>query len=93
MARKKRLVNKIEKKLFDKKCYFCSCDQYELLDVHRIVEGCEGGEYTAYNTVTVCSNCHRKIHAGFIRIDRKYFTSNGVWVLHYFDEENREHFD
>ena len=89
----KKHTKKQMKKLADKKCYFCPCEEYPLLDVHRIVEGCEGGEYTPYNTITVCSNCHRKIHAGFIKIDRKYFNSNGVWVLHYFDEKNQEHFD
>jgi hypothetical protein len=92
MVRKKKLVNKKIKKLSDKKCYFCSCNIYKLLDVHRIVEGKEGGQYTEHNTVTVCSLCHRNIHSGMIKIDRKYYSTAG-WILHYFDESGVEHFD
>lgn len=83
MARRKFIINKVAKKHIDKKCYFCSCDTYKLLDVHRILEGSEGGKYTDFNTITVCSLCHRKIHAGMIVIDRKYFSTSGKWVLHY----------
>lgn len=76
-------IDKKEKKLSDKKCYFCPCSTYELLDVHRIVEGKDGGKYTNNNTLTVCSLCHRKIHSGMIKIDQKYFTSSGSFVLHF----------
>jgi hypothetical protein len=89
---KKKLINKKIKKLIDKKCKFCDCSVYELLDVHRILEGCQGGKYTELNTVTVCSLCHRKIHAGIIKIDRKFFSTAG-WVLHYFDEHGVERYD
>lgn len=78
----KRIDKKI-KKLSDKKCYFCPCDNYELLDVHRIEEGKDGGKYIENNSISVCVLCHRKIHRGFIKIDRKYFSSNGSHVLHY----------
>ena len=90
--KKKRLINKKIKKLIDKKCKFCSCCTYELLDVHRIVEGFQGGEYTEFNTVTCCCLCHRKIHSGLIKIDRKYLSTSG-WILHYFDEHGLERFD
>lgn len=32
------------------------------LDVHRLVPGRLGGEYTAKNCVTLCRRCHRKRH-------------------------------
>ena len=83
MARRKLIINKVAKKHIDGKCYFCSCDNYDLLDVHRIVEGSQGGKYTDFNTITVCSLCHRKIHAGLIKIDRKYSSTTGRWVLHF----------
>ncbi len=83
MASKKKLIDKVVKKLRDKKCFFCDCEIYEVLDVHRIVEGSLGGQYSEHNSLTVCSLCHRKIHAGIIKIDRKYPTSNGKDVLHY----------
>lgn len=81
--KKRKLIDKKITKLQEKKCYFCPCDDYELLDVHRILEGCQGGKYNRYNSLVVCSLCHRKIHAGIIKIDKKYFSSSGKWVLHY----------
>ena len=81
------------KKLVDGRCYFCPESSYELLDVHRIVEGKDGGKYHEMNTVTVCCKCHRKIHAGRIKIHRKYTTSLGRVVLHYVDEDGVERFD
>lgn len=86
-------IDKIAKKKIDKCCYFCECDTYELLDVHRIIPGENGGQYTEKNSVTLCANCHRKVHADLIKIDRKYLSSSGKWILHYFDENNIEHFD
>jgi hypothetical protein len=84
--RKKHRINKIAKKKAEGKCRFCSCDNYELLDVHRIIEGNQGGIYSDQNTVVVCANCHRKIHAGIIKIDRQYPTMSGRLSLHYWIE-------
>ena len=81
------------KKLFDKRCYLCGEEDYSLLDVHRILEGKDGGEYHEMNTITVCCKCHRKIHAGRIRVFRKYTTTLGKVVLHYVDEDGVERFD
>ena len=92
MPRKKKLINKVIKKKVDKKCKFCDQKDYCTLDVHRIVPGELGGQYTEFNTVCVCACCHRKIHDGKIKIDRKYYSTKG-WVLHYFDEKGIEHYD
>lgn len=89
----KKYTKKQIKKLSDKKCYFCSQSDYSLLDVHRILEGKDGGTYHPINTITVCCLCHRKIHAGKIKVFRKYTTSLGKIVLHYIDENGKEHFD
>lgn len=83
MRRRKQIIDKVIKKKIDKKCYFCDCDVYKLLDVHRIVEGADGGKYTEHNSLTVCSLCHRKIHAGLIKIDRKYNSTSGKTILHF----------
>jgi len=92
MSRRKKIINKIEKKKADRKCKFCGEDDYCTLDVHRIIPGCEGGIYSDHNSVTACSNCHRKIHEGKIKINRKYYSTKG-WILHYFDENGNEHYD
>lgn len=83
----KKIINKKIKKLFDRECKFCGEKDYCTLDVHRIIEGTL---YTDHNTVTTCANCHRKIHDGKILIDKKYFSTMG-WILHYFDEDGKEH--
>lgn len=92
MGRKKKLVDKKAKKRADQKCKFCGETEYCTLDVHRILPGEKGGRYEDLNTVTSCSNCHRKIHEGKIKVDRMYYSTKG-WVLHYFDENGEEHWD
>jgi 5-methylcytosine-specific restriction endonuclease McrA len=75
-----RRTRKINKKTFKRsagKCRLCGEHTYELLDVHRIIPGKDGGKYTEDNTVAICANCHRKVHAGDIEIDRWYFSTAG----------------
>jgi len=81
-----KLIDKKLKKKVDGKCYFCPCNDYDLLDVHRIVEGKNGGKYNDWNTVCACTSCHRKIHAGKIKITGKFRSTAGSTVLIY--EEN-----
>ena len=64
-------------------CFFCKEDNYNLLDSHRIISGEENGKYIWDNVVTVCSNCHRKIHSGEINIEKKYRCTNGGFVIKY----------
>jgi hypothetical protein len=86
----KKLSKKQIKKRCDKHCYFCDCDIYELLDVHRIVEGKDGGKYTDWNMCTACCLCHRKIHTNIIQILGKHYSTKG-YVIHYIDENGIEH--
>ena len=86
----KRLSKKQIKKRVDKKCYFCDCDDYELLDVHRIISGEEGGKYTNFNMLICCSLCHRKIHADRIKILGRHPSTAGKYVLHYINENDKE---
>ena len=78
-----KLVDKKIKKLSDGKCHICKCSDYEVLDLHRIFPGEFGGKYDDQNTLTLCANCHRKVHTGIIRILGKFFTSGGTWVVNY----------
>lgn len=80
---KKRLIDKKLKKRMEKRCYFCGCDNYATLDVHRIIPG---GEYSDFNTIVVCCKCHRKIHAGQIQIRGKHFSTAGRYVVIYLED-------
>ena len=84
-------MDKKQKKRTYKKCHFCGCDDYALLDLHRIIHGEDGGEYKEGNVACCCSNCHRRIHDGQIIIDRWHMSTKGQ-VLHYFIE-GEERFD
>lgn len=87
--RRKKIIHKPTKKKYDQKCCFCSENNYNVLDVHRIIPGEQNGKYTEYNSITVCCKCHRLIHSGEITIDKKYPSTSGKWVIHYWhnDEE------
>ncbi len=69
-----------------KKCFFCPEDNENLLDAHRIIPGKDGGTYIPTNILCICSNCHRRVHAGEIVVDRKYPCTSGKLVVHYFDK-------
>lgn len=79
----RKLINKIFKKKTEGCCFFCNEKDYALLHVHRISFEDEVNRYTDFNTIVVCANCHCRIHDGQILIDRKYFSTNGKYVLHY----------
>ena len=75
--RKRKNIDKKIAKLSAKKCRICGENDYNILDCHRILPGSKNGTYKNSNTVIVCSNCHRKIHAGGIEVDRYYPTTTG----------------
>lgn len=81
MSRKTKLIDKQVFKKSEGKCRVCGETDYSTLDVHRIKEGKNGGEYTRYNSVCLCCKCHRKVHDGQILIGRYYLSSNGNNVL------------
>jgi hypothetical protein len=87
MPKKKMLINKVAKKKMDGKCYFCPESDYNCLHCHRILPGEDGGIYTEFNTITVCANCHNKLHGEnpAIILDRKYMSTTGRWVLHFWE--------
>jgi len=66
-----------------KKCLICEENDYNILDVHRIVPGSEGGKYKKWNMVCLCSNCHRRVHSGEIEIEGKHMSTSGP-IVHYF---------
>lgn len=68
-------------------CTICKESDYNLLDCHRINPG---SKYTKWGTLTLCSNCHRKVHSGSIEIIGKYNSTKGP-ILIYKDENKKEH--
>ncbi len=81
----------ISKKIFKKRqkcCRICEENQYELLDVHRIVQG---GKYDNSNCVCICTSCHRKHHSGLITI-KVWYNSTAGRLLYYVDENGEEQF-
>lgn len=88
MRKKKKLINKKVYKLSQGKCKICGEKAYILLDVHRLFPK-EG--YVLGNVVSLCSLCHRKVHGKMIKIDKWYESTSGK-ILHWFDENGKEHF-
>jgi hypothetical protein len=87
--------NKIQSKKYFKKmqgkCRISGETNTELLDVHRIKPGSEGGKYTLDNVVVVSCSIHRKIHANEIKVLGWVHSTKGK-LLHYIDEEGNEQF-
>jgi len=82
------------------KCYFCGIKNpprtkgkkyRSLIEVHHIIEQNNGGSNSKMNLVSVCSNCHSKVHLDMIQIDKWY---NLLWCfkLKWIDEHGNEHF-
>ena len=78
-------MNKIAYKKREGHCQLCDLDDERMLEVHRILPGCEGGKYTEENSVCLCRLCHRREHLGDTKIDRWCYTSNGNRVLKFLD--------
>lgn len=86
--RHNKLINKQGYKHIHMYCFFCGEDDYSALNCHRIVPGEQGGTYHSHNTLTVCASCHAKIHAGRIKIDKKYLQMpNPLYKIHYWIDD------
>lgn len=68
------------RRLFDKSCFFCGEADAATLDCHRIVPGEQGGSYAFANTMTLCSNCHRRVHAGDIVVIARRTGTGGTYI-------------
>ena len=45
-------------------CENCSNDNYNILEVHHIIERCKGGTDELSNLLLLCPDCHSTIHLG-----------------------------
>ena len=86
---KKRLsvpfISKKYQKLVARCCRICKEPDYSLLDVHRIIEGADGGKYSYDNSVVLCCKCHRKQQAGTITV-LKWVHSTAGRLLHIIED-------
>jgi hypothetical protein len=48
-------------------CSLCGWNKASC-DIHRIVNGKDGGKYIKENIIVLCPNCHRLVHRGLIKI-------------------------
>jgi 5-methylcytosine-specific restriction endonuclease McrA len=91
MEQREKKINKKNYKNTNKKCKICGIENTEILEVHRIIEGRNQGQYKYNNVIACCPNCHTKIHKNQIQIDKWYFSSCG-YLLRWIDEKGQEHF-
>lgn len=89
MGRKRELINKKGHKHLHGECRICKSDDYHILDNHRIISGKDGGRYTPFNTVVLCSNCHRLTHSGKIHINGYVRTTMGLMLSCVMDGEQK----
>jgi predicted HNH restriction endonuclease len=76
-----RTINKKQFKQTAGKCRICKRDVVELLDVHRITPGEEGGKYTENNSVCVCVVCHGRVHRTKEIVIDRYYPSTAGYLL------------
>lgn len=51
----------------DSECKFCFFDDKDVLHVHHIIPRSQGGDDSEENTITLCANCHAKVHRLILR--------------------------
>jgi len=64
---KEGMLARARKKFANKVCSICGWDKANC-DLHRVVNGKDGGTYSTKNIVPLCPNCHRLIHLGKIEL-------------------------
>lgn len=85
-----RIKNKKNYKLGNNYCCLCGENDPNVLDVHRIYEGARGGVYDSLNCIVCCANCHRKVHAGTIKIIRKHPTLSHRYYIEVIENDERK---
>lgn len=69
----------VARREYDGRCLLCGERDRVALECHRIEAG---SRYTWGGTVTLCGNCHARVHAGAVRVVRWTATTRGEPVLH-----------
>ena len=53
---------KIRKEIIERDQYCQRCNKSSDMNVHHIIQGCDGGEDTHDNLITLCAGCHLEWH-------------------------------
>ena len=91
MNQNRRIQNKKEYKDIVGECVICGEDDRSTLEIHRIVEGENGGKYTEHNSICICSSCHSKVHHGSLEIVGKYKSTAGDVLIYKDAKTGEEH--
>lgn len=60
------------KNLSDNECQLCHYKtEPRILEIHHILERCNGGTNDPGNLIVLCPNCHSLVHHGFLKINKK----------------------
>lgn len=72
-------------KIKKERCEVCSENNKKILDAHHVIPRSDPRSTDKRdNLICVCSNCHRRIHAGEVIIEGWYSTTQGkVWFWHF----------
>ena len=65
----KNLPETIREFVFERDSYMCrSCNSNRGIAPHHILFRSAGGTHNPDNLVTLCFNCHRDVHDGFLKV-------------------------
>ena len=70
--------------ILHRECYTCQCcgKKNIRLEVHHIIYRSQGGTDDENNLITLCEDCHSKIHDGKLIIDKKLKKMNLKYATH-----------
>ena len=73
VARRRRIRVSDKNEVFERDNYTCQIcgKKHERLEVHHIVFKSEGGSNSMSNLVSLCCDCHEKIHKGKLVFNKK----------------------
>lgn len=57
-----KILSTLKNNGWNGKCMIDGCEYELLFDIHRIIEGKDGGEYVQDNIIVICPNHHQEIH-------------------------------
>lgn len=73
---------------YNKKCEICETQNKKVIDKHHIIPRTDPRTHHGLsNLAIICSNCHRRVHAGEIIIEGVFMTSIGQKLFWHYDGE------